>query len=79
VTFRMRVCAVLAALAACVWLVAALAAPAMAQDLPGLQCPDGGIAGSICRMLAPLFSVIIQIVGVAVGVMIILWVIRLIH
>jgi len=70
---------VLAVMVAVLWLGLVLAAPAMAQDGGGLRCPDGGLIGSICHVISPIVSLVLQIAGVALSIMIIIWLIRLIH
>jgi len=64
---------------AVLWLALALAAPAMAQDGGGLRCPDGGLIGSICQMISPVVSLIFQLAGAALAIMLVIWLIRLIH
>jgi hypothetical protein len=70
---------VIAVVIAVLWLGLVMVAPAMAQDGGGLRCPDGGLIGSICHMISPIVSLVLQIAGVALSIMIIIWLIRLIH
>jgi hypothetical protein len=70
---------VLAVMVAVLWLGLVLAAPAMAQDGGGLRCPDGGLIGSICHMISPVVSLIFQLAGAALAIMLVIWLIRLIH
>lgn len=49
---------------------------AAAQEI---RCPTEGIAASVCQAVAPLASLLLQLAGAAVGIMLIIWLIRLIH
>ena len=64
---------------AVLWLGLALAAPAMAQDGGGLRCPEGGLIGPICQMVAPVVHLVFQLAGAALAIMLVIWLIRLIH
>jgi hypothetical protein len=52
------------------------AVPAMAQEIP---CPERGIGKTVCESVAPLVSFVLQLAGAVIGIMVIIWVIRLIH
>jgi hypothetical protein len=61
-----------------VLLVAVSVVPASAQQV-GISCPDSGPAAAICQNIAPFVNVVLQVITVAVGFVLLLWFIRILH